>query len=172
MKPCSRCKQTKDNSEFYTRKEARDGLESACKDCRKQERAQPYRRKLASRATMRWTKRNWKKVKANIKLWRIKNKEHLFAYRKRHLKEVPWYTYLFHARERCNNPNKDGYKYYGGKGIKCFLTGEEVKTLWFRDKAWLLKQPSIDRIKSSGHYEFSNCRFIELIDNISRKYND
>ena len=39
-----------------------------------------------------------------------------------------------------------------------------IKKLWFRDKAWLLKRPSIDR-KNGGHYIFQNCRFIELSQN-------
>ena len=31
-----------------------------------------------------------------------------------------------------------------------------------------MKCPSIDRIDSNGHYIFSNCRFIELKENLRR----
>ena len=67
---------------------------------------------------------------------------------------------------RCSNPKSISYSRYGGKGIKALLTREEIKSLWIRDKAHLLKRPSIDRIDSNGNYEYSNCRFIELRENI------
>lgn len=48
------------------------------------------------------------------------------------------------------------------------MTKDEVKTLWFRDKAHKLNLPSIDRIDPNGHYVFGNCRFIELSENVRR----
>lgn len=48
------------------------------------------------------------------------------------------------------------------------LNLEEIKTLWFRDKALLLKRPSLDRIDSSKDYSYQNCRFIELSENVRR----
>jgi hypothetical protein len=74
---------------------------------------------------------------------------------------LPWVITLFRARARCNNKNDR----YGKRGIKCFLTPEEIKIIWFRDKAHLLKRPSIDRIDNNGNYTFDNCRFIELSEN-------
>jgi hypothetical protein len=49
--------------------------------------------------------------------------------------------------------------------IEFHMTKDDFKTLWFRDKGWLLKEPSIDRIDSKGHYILSNCRFIEMREN-------
>jgi len=44
---------------------------------------------------------------------------------------------------------------------------DEIKELWFRDKAYEMKKPTIDRINSNEHYEYSNCRFIEKALNSS-----
>jgi len=81
---------------------------------------------------------------------------------KKYLNENPWMKSLIYIRARCNNPNKKWYELYGGKGIKCLITGKELKELWFRDKAYLMERPSIDRIDNDGNYTFENCRYIEL----------
>jgi len=72
-------------------------------------------------------------------------------------------------KQRCINPNYRGYKYYGGKGIKFFLTLRDMKLMWSRDKAHLMEKPSVDRINPDGHYELSNCRFLENHLNRPRK---
>ena len=72
---------------------------------------------------------------------------------------------------RCNYPNTHGYKYYGGKGIKNHLTYSDLNFLWERDNAIMMKQPSIDRRDSNGHYTLDNCRFVEMLVNIKgRQY--
>ncbi|MCK4649189.1 hypothetical protein KAT51_06675, partial [bacterium] len=48
------------------------------------------------------------------------------------------------------------------------LTSEDIKFLWFRDKAYNLGQPSIDRKDTYGDYSIDNCRFIEKVDNVRR----
>ena len=80
----------------------------------------------------------------------------------------PWSLVLSSCKSRCSNPKQDSWPYYGGKGIKCLLTKIQIKELWFRDNASSMKIPSIDRLNSDGHYEFSNCRFIEKSENVSR----
>ena len=76
----------------------------------------------------------------------------------------------FHdIKQRCNNPNNVFYKNYGGRGIKCLITKEELKQLWHRDKAYLKSKPSIDRKDNDGNYEYSNCRFIELSENVAER---
>ena len=82
-------------------------------------------------------------------------------------KNNPWYSVYCDVKTRCNNLNFIGYKYYGGRGIKCEITLEEVKKLWFRDKAYLMKKPSINRIKNEKNYKIDNCEFIELSKNIA-----
>jgi hypothetical protein len=58
--------------------------------------------------------------------------------------------------------------YYRRVGVKYQLSLEQMKSLWLRDKAYLLKEPSIDRINTTGNYTFDNCRFIELSVNNNR----
>ena len=87
------------------------------------------------------------------KLIRQKNKE----YRKRN----PWLTAYNNAKQRCENPNHPDYKYYGFKGVKFLLTVSEIKNIWFKDKAYKLSDPTIDRKDNDGNYEYFNCQYIE-----------
>ena len=82
-------------------------------------------------------------------------------------KRNPWMVSYAGAMTRCNNKNAPQYRTYGGRGVECRLTVEQVKELWERDNAANMKRPSIDRIDSSGHYEKGNCRFIEQALNAS-----
>lgn len=77
----------------------------------------------------------------------------------------PWYSHWELSRSRCNNKNNPCYKYYGKRGIKCFLSKEDIVFLWKRDRGDLLKRPSIDRIDNDGNYTLENCRFIEVAEN-------
>ena len=98
------------------------------------------------------------------KQW-IKEKEQLF------FKNNPWYESWKAAKSRCNNPHNNRYNTYGDRGIEFDLTQEETKELYSRDKAYLMKKPSIDRIDNDEHYTFDNCRFIELVENIKKRHN-
>ncbi len=75
-------------------------------------------------------------------------------------------------RQRCTNKNNPNYKWYGKRGIGSLITIEDIIRLWCRDKAHLMKNPSIDREDNNGHYTFSNCRFIELIDNVKKSHQE
>lgn len=71
---------------------------------------------------------------------------------------TPWGHTLTLIKSRCSDP----VRRYCKKGIKCLITAEQLKELWFRDRADELTSPSIDRIDNDGHYTLENCRFIEL----------
>lgn len=86
----------------------------------------------------------------------------------RYIQSHPWVQKLLGARSRCNNPKYASYKWYGGKDIKCLLTTDEIKKLWFRDKAYQLNWASLDRINPKDNYTFKNCRFIEMSQNSKR----
>lgn len=78
-------------------------------------------------------------------------------------KPKPWTLLHSNLLSRCRN-----IPHYYKLGIQCLITIPEIKKLWYRDKAWLLKRPSIDRKNRLGNYTYDNCRFIELTENISR----
>ena len=89
------------------------------------------------------------------------------AYRKKYLKANPWMKHLHSINSRCGYRKSSYYK----RGIKNLISKEDLKFLWFRDKAWKLKYPSIDRIDNNGNYILDNCRFIELAENAFRSTN-
>lgn len=93
------------------------------------------------------------------------HKAHESFTHKLYMQNNPWLSHYYDAKRRCTKKNRKDYPRYGGRGIQFLLSVAEIKELWFRDKASDLKQPSIDRLDSNGHYEFSNCRFIEKIKN-------
>lgn len=76
-------------------------------------------------------------------------------------KKYPWIVTYNSIKQRCNNPNNKRYKDYGGRGIKCLITVEELKKLWFRDKAYDMKSPTIDKINNNRNYELCNCQYLE-----------
>jgi len=83
-------------------------------------------------------------------------------------KKYPWKTRYHSIKQRCNSPKNPYYKNYGGRGIKCLITVDEIKKLWFRDKAFNMKIPSIDRKDNDGNYCLENCRFIEKSENSAK----
>jgi hypothetical protein len=88
------------------------------------------------------------------------------ARRIKYTHEFPFKRKLDVINQRCYNPNNKSYKYYGGKGIKCCLSIEDLKYLWDRDKGFLLTYPSMDRKDSNGDYTVENCQWIEQYDNV------
>jgi hypothetical protein len=87
---------------------------------------------------------------------------------KRWIESHPWASSYSGARNRCFCKKNRLYYRYGGRGIKMLMSIDDFKTLWFRDKAYEMDCPSIDRINNDGNYEIENCRFIERSENAAR----
>lgn len=86
-------------------------------------------------------------------------------YNKKYYDQHPWAKHYYNAQQRCENKRNTSYHKYGRKGIKCLITLKDFKYLWFKDKAYLLKRPSINRKDPDGHYTLENCNFIEVSQN-------
>ncbi len=93
------------------------------------------------------------------KTWRIE-----------HQKKYPWKFTHRYILTRCYNKNSDHYKGYGSKGIKNFLTVEDLKYLWFRDNAYSMKKASIDRKDPKKNYTLDNCRYLEYSANSAKSH--
>lgn len=153
-KICIKCKKEKILFEFYFRKE-NNSYRNICKKC-------------WIKNSLKYVKRNKKSVAKRKNSWYLKNKIRILKKLKYRNKKSPWIFTLTLIKQRCTNPKTIHWHRYGGRGIKCFLTIDRIKKLWFRDKAYLMKKPSIDRIDNNGNYCLKNCRFIEQREN-SRK---
>ena len=110
-----------------------------------------------------------KRQQAYYQLHRKEIIEYATEYGKKYREEHPWMKTLQNIRQRCYYKLDKKYKYYGDKGIECFVTMKDLKYLWFRDKAYLMKQPSIDRINGKKHYSLNNCQFIEMAVNRKKR---
>ena len=75
--------------------------------------------------------------------------------------DEPWRKTLYGIRSRCRDPKHP----YCRRGIKNFLSMIDIEYLWKRDRAWELKEPSIDRKDPSKNYTLDNCQYIEMAEN-------
>ncbi len=87
----------------------------------------------------------------------------------------PLWTHFNNMKQRCNNVNHFHYKTYGGRGIlikwKTFTSF--VEDMYDKYKTALengIVNISIDRIDNDGNYEASNCQWISVEENSSRRH--
>lgn len=104
-----------------------------------------------------------------MKNYQKENKTYIKKRNKSYYKCSPWKLTLLGINSRCNNKNHPEYKDYGGRGIKCLITVDELKKLWFKDKAYSMNKPSINRKDNDGNYCIENCEYIELKYNIGER---
>lgn len=72
--------------------------------------------------------------------------------------------------QRCNNPNNDAYKYYGGRGIGVCDEWLDFSN-FFKDMGERPKGTTIERLDSNGWYRKDNCKWAtvhEQLNNTSR----
>lgn len=137
MKICTNCNIDKPLTDFSKSSKNKDGLRYYCRSC----------------------------SVAKALEWNRKHKKRRYIAKLKFERTHPWYKTYRHIFNRCNYKKSNGYARYGGRGIKCLITINELKQLWFRDSAYQLLHPSIDRLDHDKDYSFDNCRYIEYSEN-------
>lgn len=137
-KQCYKCEEIKPLTDFRIKKNPRwesERIDTRCKKCDAKYKKEYYYKKLN------------------------KDKNYFLDKHREYKKRCPWARRYNTIKARCS------YGWYADHGIKFFLKIKDIKFLWFRDKSYLLKHPSIDRINNKGNYVLDNCHFIELSEN-------
>jgi len=185
LRKCRFCWKQKSVNEFYKR--GAGEYRSKCKECFSQ---YAKEKRVMDKKTVpdfiekerqkgkEWREKNKDKINAKSRAryatnpkyyvqksieWQAKNKDHMRKYGKIYTRlyrgKNPWARTLNSIRCRIReNP------YY--KNVKNELTLTDLKIMWFRDGAYDMKKPSIDRIDPKGNYTVANCRYLELGDNV------
>ncbi len=89
-----------------------------------------------------------------IKQWRRNNPDKIKKYRRRYIKKYPWKRNWKYLLARCSTKGS-----YTLKGIENKLTMKELKSLWDRDKALRMIQPTLARKDHTKDYYYDNCYF-------------
>ena len=140
MKTCRVCTQDKPIEFFKKHNNSKSGYDTICKKCSNE-----------------WNR-----------LYRQLNKKRIGKYWKNYLVKIketePWKITYMYIKSRCNSKITPYFR----NGIKNKITKEELRKLWFRDRAYLMDKPSINRRDTNKDYYFDNCEYVEYIDNIRK----
>lgn len=70
--------------------------------------------------------------------------------------------------QRCSNPMKSNYQWYGGKDIQVCAAWHSYETFFKDMQAEYKPGLAIDRVDPNRNYEPNNCRWITRSENVSR----
>ncbi len=84
--------------------------------------------------------------------------------------KTPEYEIWKTMRSRCNNPNSDVYKYYGGRGIRVCKRWDSFKN-FIGDMGPKPEGKSLDRIDNAKDYCPDNCRWATRTEQTQNRRN-
>lgn len=146
QKFCIKCEIWKPINKFYKCKRHKDSLALWCKNC-EQEYHQAHKTKEVEYG---------KEYRRTHKIKRVKQQK---EYRQ---SINGCLNRCFHRlNQRCNNPEHQRYKYYGGRSIKClFKSSDEFINYVVNVLKVDPRGLEVHRINNDGHYELGNIEFL------------
>ena len=95
--------------------------------------------------------------------WRKKNPEYSKKYLRKYYKTLRGHiSKLVGAiKNRCTHPSQSRYKYYGGRGIKCGFTSNELYN-WLITNNIDPRGLQIHRIDNNENYTLGNIEFLNI----------
>ena len=138
MKQCSKCKEYKDESEFYKHIKCKDGLFSSCKKCNDKHNKQYYKSNKN-----KWTGYSKRQTDTKYhKQYYLKNKEKLlrqhYQWRENNKEKLEEYWQQPEVKERIRkyykNYHKAHHKYIEPILINCKICNKEISTIQYHQK--------------------------------------